>query len=141
MRTRLGRRSCFGLTVALAAGLAACAQQDSPPTFTGEAVNAYPANYRSEILAGMHAYLNDPTGVRDAAIAQPALKSPGMGAPEHYVVCLRFNAKLNANGYAGMKEVAALFIAGRLEQFIERPKQLCADASYAPFPELEKLTP
>ncbi len=37
-------------------------------------LNEYPANYKSEILSAMHAYLNDPTGIRDAAISEPALK-------------------------------------------------------------------
>ena len=39
----------------------------------------------------MHAYLNDPTGIRDAGISDPALKS--VGNLQRYVVCLRFNAK------------------------------------------------
>jgi hypothetical protein len=122
--------------------LGACAQQQPPEaTAAGDdGVNAYPTTYKTDILAAMHAYLNDPTGVRDGAIAQPALKSPGMTAPAHYVVCLRFNAK-SGSTYAGMKDIAAVFIAGRFDHFVERPKELCADAAYGPFPELEKLTP
>jgi hypothetical protein len=38
-----------------------------------------------------------------------------------------------------MREVAAVFVAGRFDQFIETPKDICASVTYAPFPELEKL--
>ena len=39
-----------------------------------------------------------------------------------------------------MREVAAVFVAGRFDQFIETPKELCAGVTYAAFPELEKLS-
>src|ERR1700691_6418819 len=93
------------------------------------AVNAYPKNYKSDILAAMHAYLNDPTDIHDAAISDPALKSAGNNT--RYVVCLKFNAKKNAREYAGVKEVAALFLAGRFDQFVDTPKDLCAGVTYA----------
>jgi hypothetical protein len=38
-----------------------------------------------------------------------------------------------------MREVAAVFVGGRFDQFIETPKDICAGAVYTPFPELEKL--
>jgi hypothetical protein len=101
--------------------------------------NAYPTHYRSDILSAMHAYLNDPTGIRDAAISEPALKTTGNRT--RYMACLRFNAKKNASEYAGSKEVAAVFLAGRFDQFIENAKEICKDAAYAPFPELQKLPP
>src|ERR1700691_905896 len=94
-----------------------------------DGVNAYPKNYKSDILAAMHAYLNDPTDIHDAAIADPALKSAGNNT--RYVVCLKFNAKKNAREYAGVKEVAALFLAGRFDQFVDTPKDLCAGVTYA----------
>jgi hypothetical protein len=103
-----------------------------------EGINAYPTNYKSDILGGMHAYLNDPTGIRDAAISEPALKS--IGGKTRYVVCLRFNGKQSGNSYAGVKDVAAVFLAGRFDQFVEKANEPCADATYAPFPELGKLT-
>jgi hypothetical protein len=106
-------------------------------------INAYPTNYKSNILAAMHAYLNDPTDIHDAAITDPALKSAG--GITRYVVCLKFNAKKNASEYAGVTEVAALFLAGRFDQFVETTndaaKDLCAGVTYAPFPELQKLPP
>jgi len=90
----------------------------------------------------MRAYLKDPSGIDNAAISEPALKPASMSMPERYVVCLRFNAKQSATVYAGLKEVAAVFLAGRFDHFVDTPKdeqELCAGATFAPFPELEKL--
>jgi hypothetical protein len=108
-------------------------------------INVLPANYKLEILAAMHAYLADPTGIRDAGIAPPALKTAGGNL--RYVVCLRFNARKRGTEYAGAKEVSAVFVAGRFDRFLEIPKDehadehdRCAGAAYAPFPELEKLS-
>jgi hypothetical protein len=46
--------------------------------------------------------------------------------------------------YTGQKEGAAMFVSGKLDQFVDTPprevRELCKDVSYAPFPELEKLT-
>ena len=109
-------------------------------------INVYPANYKPEILGAMHAYLSDPTGIRGAGIADPALKT--VGGNQRYVVCLRFNAKKPRGDYAGTKELAAVFVAGRFDRFAEIPKgekadrderDRCVGAAYAPFPELEKL--
>ena len=135
------RRRLAGLLVGVTLLLGACAGHYPWRSDAGaggdEGLNAYPANYKSDILAAMHAYLNDPTGVRDAAVAQPALKP--VGNFTHYVVCLRFNAKQSASEYAGVKEIAAVFLAGRFDRFVETAREQCADATYAPFPELEKL--
>ena len=87
-------------------------------------INVYPANYKSDILAAMHAYLNDPTGIRDAAISEPALKSSGNIS--RYIACVRFTPKKNAKEYAGPKEIAAVFLAGRFDRFIDTPKDECA---------------
>jgi hypothetical protein len=100
-------------------------------------LNAYPANYKSDILAAMHAYLNDPTSIRDASISEPALKS----SLSRYVVCLRFTAKKNAKEYAAPKEIAAVFLAGRFDRFIDMSKDECAGVTYTAFPELQKLSP
>jgi len=55
------------------------------------------------------------------------------------VVCLRFNGKQNGNTYAGVREIAAIFLAGHLDRFLETAHEQCAEAIYAPFPELGKL--
>jgi len=104
-------------------------------------INAYPDNYKSGILAAMHAYLNDPTGIRDAAISEPMLKSVANGT--RYVVCLRFNGKQDNGTYAGDKQIAAEFLAGRFDDFLDvaAAREPCAGAAYVPFPELEQLKP
>ena len=66
----------------------------------------------------MHAYLNDPTGIRDAGISEPAIKP--VGGIQRYVVCVRFNGKKRGNEYAGVKEVAAVFLVGRFDRFVEK---------------------
>lgn len=99
--------------------------------------HAYPDNYKSEILAAMHAYLNDPSGIRDASISEPMLKEVGYAT--RYVVCLRFNGKRDNGNYAGVKQIEAVFLAGRFQDFVDAPREPCQTASYAAFPELEQL--
>jgi hypothetical protein len=134
--------------VLLALALCGCAHGpsfgDATPVNDPD-INVLPANYKPEIVAAMHAYLSDPTGIRDAGIAEPALKT--VGGNLRYVVCLRFNAKKRGTEYAGPKELSGVFVAGRFDRFAEIPKgehaderDRCAGAAYAPFPELEKLS-
>jgi len=127
------------LSVALSLALGACSHS-APSTTVVEnpELNAPPTDYRREIAAAMHAYLNDPTGIRDAEIAQPALKT--VNNLQRYVVCVRYNAKKHGNEYAGVKEEAAVFMVGRFDHFLEKAKEQCADASFTPFPELQKLS-
>jgi hypothetical protein len=106
-----------------------------------EAQNVYPQNFKTDLLAFLRTYLNDPTHVHGASVAQPALKDHGPG--QRYMVCLRYNARDNTGVYMGMKTGVAVYVSARLDDFIDQPKQvkeLCKDAVYAPFPELEKLT-
>jgi hypothetical protein len=105
----------------------------------GDEINVYPTNYKSDILAAMHAYLNNPTGIRDAAISEPTLKSSG--TVNRYVACLRFTPKKNASEYGGTREIAAVFMGGRLDRFVDLPKTECTGVTYAAFPELQKLPP
>lgn len=130
------RRRVAGLLFGLILVLDACAE---PRRVADDSeINVYPANYKAEILAAMHAYLNDPTGIRDAGLSEPMIKS--VGSDNRYLVCVRFNGKRRGSEYAGVKDVGALFIAGRFDRFIESVREQCAGAAYAPFPELGKLT-
>jgi hypothetical protein len=99
--------------------------------------NVMPANYRADILAVIHRTLDDPTGIRDAFIAEPALIQSGVET--RYAVCLRYNAKTRDGAYGGLKERAAFFYAGQLTTIIEASREQCGKAAYQPFPELEKL--
>src|SRR3954452_24794899 len=120
--------------------LAACAgerQFSGVETQGGASVNVFPEKYREEILAYQRSFLNDPTGIRTAGISQPALRK--VGSVERYVVCVRFNAKGPAGGYIGDREHLAIFLAGKLDQ-MGVTRELCKEAAYEPFPELERLT-
>ena len=139
-----GRRRLAGIMAGLALIiLGGCAHNGSETGVPGDPdVNIVPTNYKNDILAAMHAYLSDPTGIRDAGIAEPALKS--LGGSKRFVVCVRYNAKKGRNEYIGVKEVAAVFVAGRFDRFVETAHDTandeCAGATYAAFPELEKLS-
>ena len=103
----------------------------------GDGINVYPTNYKKDILAAMHAYLNNPTGIRDAVISEPVLKS----LLNRYVACLRFTPKKNVSEYGATREIAAVFMGGRLDRFVDLPKTECIGATYAAFPELQNLPP
>ena len=129
------------VAILMGAALAACSSVEKdysgPETQGGAGVNIFPERYRAEILAYQKSFLNDPTGIRSAAISQPALRKTG--SVERYVVCVRFNAKQPSGGYAGVREHMAIFLAGKLDQ-MGVTRELCKDAAYEPFPELERLT-
>jgi hypothetical protein len=139
MRSDSARGRLAGLLMGVMFLLGGCA--GSHHLFGGNdddpGINAYPTTYKADILGGMHAYLNDPTGIRDAAISEPMLKP--VGDSTRYVVCVQFNGKLNGTGYAGDKVFAAVFLAGHFDHFVEKAQETCSAVALAPFPELEKL--
>ena len=123
--------------------LAACAGSDDGKSITftddrGVANQPFPNNYRSEILAFMKTYLNNPVGVRDAAMAEPVQRT--VGGRLRYVSCLRFTARDSTGAYGEPRERAVLYVDGRLDRLVENAGEPCAGAAYAPFPELEKMT-
>jgi len=131
----------FVLLLALA--LAACGQtlddlSKDQRRADWAAANVYPAEYRTELIAHLRTYLNDPTGIREAAISEPALKPVGIG--DRYVVCVRFNPKRSGGGYAGVKDHLVIYAGGKLDRYVETAGENCKDAAYAAFPELERIT-
>jgi hypothetical protein len=124
------------LLLSLIFALGACGHNVVPDD---DEINVYPTNYKSDILAAMHAYLNNPTGIRDAAISEPVVKLSG--TINRYVACVRFTPKKNASEYGGTREIAAVFMGGRLDRFVDLPKTECAGVTYAAFPELQQLPP
>jgi len=105
-----------------------------------EAQNIPPLTYKQDLIAYMRTYLNDPTGIREAAVSQPALKDFGPG--QRFMTCVRFNARKSDGKYTGAKEGVAVFVSGKLDRFFDVPREtreMCKDAVYAPFPELEAL--
>ena len=112
--------------------------------------NVFPNNYKADLTAAMHAYLVDPTRIRDAYVTDPAMRN--IDGRNRYAACLRFNAKDSEGRYTGSRDILAIFVAGRFDQFIDQtgaanePKlatllaEQCGQADYKRFPELEALT-
>jgi len=132
----------------LVAGLSACAGQQNPFETTQA-----PTNYKADILAFLRTYLNDPTNVREAAVAEPTLQT--VDGDRRYIACVRFNARRLDRRYAGLLNTAAIFNpSGKLDRFIDLTadpaapdaavrahlSDVCRTAAYQPFPELERLT-
>lgn len=123
--------------------MAACAGSDDGKSITytddrGVANQPFPNNYRSEILAFMKTYLNNPVGVRDALMAEPVQRV--VGGRLRFVSCLRFTPRESDGSYREQRERAVLYVDGRLDRVVENAGEPCAGAAYGPFPELEKMT-
>ena len=98
-----------------------------------------PISYRADIIAFMRTYLNDPTGVRDAFISEPTLRT--LENADRYTVCLRYTARKGVGEqYAASKDSLVLFRDGRLDRVIDAARETCKDAPYQPFHELEQLS-
>ncbi len=122
--------------------LAACAGSDDARSITytddrGVANQPYPGNQRAEVLALMKTYLNNPAGVRDAAMAEPVQRT--VGGRLRYVGCLRFTPRESDGSYREARERAVVYVDGRLDRVLENASEPCAGAVYAPFPELGRL--
>lgn len=98
----------------------------------------YPRNYRVEVLAFMKTYLNNPVGVREAMMAEPMQRT--VGGRLRYVTCLRYLPRESDGSYRDPREQAVVYVDARLDRMLENPGEACAGATYAAFPELEKLT-
>ena len=139
----LGKFLSRAAILLLPIALAACASSDESKSITftddrGVANQPFPSNYRAEILAFMKTYLNNPAGVRDAAIADPVQRT--IGGRLRYVSCLRFAARESDGSYREPRERAVLFVDSRLDRVIENASEPCAGLAYAPFPDLGKMT-
>ena len=139
------RRLALLMAVSAAAGLGGCATEIGPSASElkarWDAENVYPARYQQDLLAFLRTYLNDPSHIRGAAVSQPQLKYIGPG--ERYVACVRYNARNSDGKYLGAKDGAATYVAGKLDRFLDTPRdvrELCKDVTFAPFPDLERLT-
>jgi hypothetical protein len=144
---RCAQMQALALLVAVSAAIAlgGCATEVGPSSSELKArwdsENVYPQQYQKDLLAFLHTYLNDPSHVRGAAVSQPQLKFIGPG--DRYVACVRYNARNTDGKYLGSKDGAAIYVAGKLDRFLDMPKdvrELCKEVAYLPFPELERMT-
>ncbi len=142
--TAAGRHSGRGIAAIMlcALALAGCAfgSDDEERALSAQVAAAdqvVPVNYRTELLAFLRTYLNDPRGIQNAAIAAPVQRE--IGGRNRYVVCVRYSAR-ESGSYKPARVRAVLFAGGRLDRLVEESGELCTGVSLAPFPELEKLT-
>jgi hypothetical protein len=140
------------LTIGLTVLLAGCGSGRSREEREA-IINIYPDHYRTDILAALHTYVSDPTGIRDAYVSDPTVRP--IGRQNRYAACVRFNARNSDGRYVGTRDVLAVFAAGRFDQFIDEStpfgpaneanattfvKEPCSAAEYKRFPELEAMT-
>ncbi len=142
MRCRIETMRQCGLAALTALSLAGCASSEGTDftlsnTKSSSAIQPYPASYRSDLLAFMRTYLNDPRGIREASIAEPVQRS--VKGRQLYVVCLRYNARVPDGSYPGASERAVIFVDARLDRLVEIGKEFCSGATYQPYPDLERL--
>lgn len=137
--TRTFFHSWRGLTLAVLLGLAACTSDEwnTVRDRTIQANTTPPVSYRADILAFMHTYLNDPRGVREAYVSEPALRT--LENSERYASCLRYTARKSDGQYAPSKDSLVLFRDGRLDRVVDNARETCKDAAYQPFRELEQM--
>ena len=123
--------------------LAACAGSDDSRSFSlfgdssKDLPQSVPGNYRTEVLAFMRTYLNNPVGVREAALGEPVMRD--VNGKMRYITCLRYTARESDGSYREPRERAVLFVNGRLDRMIEKSGELCAGVALSPFPDLEKM--
>ena len=106
-----------------------------------KANSVYPQNYRADIIALMHTYLNDPVGVRDAYVSEPAQRN--IEGANKYFSCVRYTARKTGGQYAPSRDSLVLFRSGRLERIVDNEvfaRAQCKDAAYVPFPEMQQMT-
>ena len=137
----------LAIAIAAALGAGGCTTQLEPTQADlrtdWEAGNVPPANYKADLLAYMRAYLNDPRNVRSAELSAPQQKVIAGNPAERYVSCVRYDARNSGGQYTGIKTGMAVFVSGKLDRFFDTPRDVreaCKDASFEPFPELQRLT-
>jgi len=92
--------------------------------------NAYPENYKKDVLTYVKAHPAEMLNAREASISAPALTQ--FGNESRFFACLR------VNGPDWRKDKMLIFYSGGINQFIDAEGSQCAAAPYQPFPELVK---
>jgi hypothetical protein len=122
------------IVVLLAAGaLTGCSSFKKKEEPVAVDPNAFPANYRTELVTFLRQSLTNRADFRGAMISEPAMKP--IGDSQHYTVCVQFNPR------SPLKTKAAVYLSGRITQFIDATPEQCADAVYQPFKELDAAVP
>ena len=104
----------------------------------------FPTRYREIAKDYLRRTLFDPYSVRDAEIAEPAVKASIylLDPAPAWTICVRLNAKNRMGAYTGISEDALLVRGDRVTislNELTKPSPtigMCRDAKWAPFPEL-----
>jgi hypothetical protein len=130
--TRTASRAVFACaSILLLAAVAGCSdfslwgKPDKPTD-----ANAYPENYKKDVLTYVKAHPAELLNAREASISAPALTQ--FGNESRFFACLR------VNGPDWRKDKMLIFYSGGINQFIDAEGGQCAAAPYQPFPELVK---
>jgi hypothetical protein len=95
--------------------------------------NTYPATYRADLVTFLRMSLNDRTLFHGALIAQPVLKP--IADTQRYMVCVQFS------DHGKPLSKVAIYVGGRMQQFVDATPDECGDAVYQPFKELIAAMP
>lgn len=112
--------------------MAAAACSTKPKQEVAIDPNAYPSDYRGQIVEFLRQSLTDRADFRGAMISPPALKP--IGDSQRYMVCVQFH------GRSLIKTRVAIYIQGQMSQFIDATDQ-CNGVPYEPFKDLEAALP
>jgi len=100
----------------------------------------YPDHYREKIAEFIRTYLDNPSRIRDAAVTEPVLRM--VAGTQHYVACVRYNARDTTTGaYQGVETKQATFLGGNLVQFLPPEGDACNGLVFQRFPTLETMVP
>ena len=134
-----GTRSAAPKVLLAAGAIAALAACHYTPPVEENAVPR-PEEYKDYIQDYVRGERTDPTGIRDAFISTPVLRTVAPNTVR-YVVCFKYTAKNDSDTrrYDRPKEIAAIFYDRRVQQYTGPTPELCGQAAYQPFPELQKL--
>jgi len=129
------------LIAALAFALAGCSSVSSWFDSSSKAPpvdpNAFPADYKKEIINTMLTLVDEPPKVRDSFVTDPALRTAG--AEQRYVVCVRTSARNASGQFEPPKDRIGYFYGGHLNQLVDATPEQCGNAAYKPFPELDHM--
>ena len=129
------RKRALGTLTVAAIALGACSSMAGKSP--GPDPNTFPSDWQNEIINTLTGKLDDPNGIRQASVTNPALKQAG--TEQRYVVCMRFDARDINGQYTGLQERIAYFYGGHLNQMVKADAGQCAGAPYRPWPELERF--
>ncbi len=107
--------------------------------YTAPDPKLFPSNYKAEVAEYLRTSLSNPSKVKDAFIGEPVLR-PIASVPQ-YVTCVRYNPRDGKNNYEGSQSNLAVFLSGRLNQFLPGNPEICSGLAYQRYPELESMVP